>query len=322
MIEVGESRRRMLLTALKAVVLFACAYWVYEKLNNSNQLSADEFKKALSNANLGYLTIAFILFWINWGLEAIKWQKLMARTEQLSFAKSQMAVFAGVTLSAFIPFRAGSFIGRILFIDSKHKIRAIPASVVGNIMQLGTTLFFGTVALFLSASKLNIISNDDWKVKSSLFVGLFVLAFVLVLYKPLARKINLWVRKTFHKKKFRLFSLYQRKELLKVAVISALRYFIFSAQYFIILRAFGVDLDSILLIQAIFVIFLIQSFLPGFILLEVGVRTAVPLFVLAELWPNELGIVAASLCLYVLNILLAMCIGALSIAGLKIRKRQ
>ena len=124
----------MFLTVLKAAVLFGCAYWVYQKLYNSNQLSGIEFGKALDNANTFYLILAFLLFWLNWGLEAVKWQKLMARTEQLSLFRSQMSVFAGVTLSAFIPFRAGSFIGRILFLKSKYKIRAIPAAVVGNIM--------------------------------------------------------------------------------------------------------------------------------------------------------------------------------------------
>jgi hypothetical protein len=320
LIELNQTIKKILLTVIKAAVLFGCVYWVYEKLYHSNQLSALQFKNALLEADKLFLFLAFLLFWINWGLEAFKWQKLIARTEQLSLSRSLSSVFAGVTLSAFIPFRAGSFLGRILFLKSKYKIRAIPAAVVGNALQLGTTLLFGTFALFVAGSRYKIADVNTWESKSVLFFSLIFLAVGLFLYKPLAKRLNTLVRSVFRRKRLRLFSLYKRKELSKVALISILRYFTFSLQYILILKAFGVGVDVELLVFAVFIIFLVQSFLPGFIFLEVGVRTAVPLFVLSGLWQNELNIVAASLFLYVLNILLAMCLGALAISVVKLKK--
>jgi len=105
------------------------------------------------------------------------------------------------------------------------------------------------------------------------------------------------------------------KNTLFVVLLSLLRYGVFCLSYAWILREFGLVPTLGSGWQTAALIFFLQSFFPSVAALDIGVRVAVPLFLLPG--RPETPVVAAALSIYTLNILLPSLAGLLAI----LRKR-
>jgi len=64
-------------------------------------------------------------------------------------------------------------------------------------------------------------------------------------------------------------------------------------------------------------IFLIQTLVPSIALIEIGVRTNVALFVLGLISSNAIGILSASLLLWMINLMLPAIVGAFLLFQIK-----
>jgi hypothetical protein len=84
-----------------------------------------------------------ILTFINWGLEAKKWQALMKHLEPLSYATALKGVLSGVTLSLNTPNRMGEYGGRLLYVKEGNRIKSVSLSIAGSICQLTITVLMG-----------------------------------------------------------------------------------------------------------------------------------------------------------------------------------
>ena len=80
---------------------------------------------------------------INWSFEAIKWKILIEKIQKIKFLTSLKAVMAGITVSAFTPNRVGEFGGRIFFLESQNRTKAIVLTFLGNVAQLLVTIVVG-----------------------------------------------------------------------------------------------------------------------------------------------------------------------------------
>ena len=105
------------------------------------------------------LGLAFILIFLNWGIETVKWKFLIQKIEQLSFFKTFSAVMGGVAVSSFTPNRVGEFAGRMLFLKNKLDTRVVALTVIGSMSQLLMTFFMGLYGFFL------FLANDPFVVK-------------------------------------------------------------------------------------------------------------------------------------------------------------
>lgn len=92
-----------------------------------------------------WLVIIFIF--VNWGMEARKWQLLMKALQPISFFTAIKSVLCGVTLSLNTPNRIGEYGGRILFVNEGNRIKAITLSMAGGMAQLIVTMLMGCFGL-------------------------------------------------------------------------------------------------------------------------------------------------------------------------------
>jgi len=88
-----------------------------------------------------------ILAFINWGIEARKWQLLVKSLQRISYFVAFKAVLSGVTLSLNTPNRIGEYGGRILYVKEGNRIKAISLSIAGSMSQLIITLLMGCTGL-------------------------------------------------------------------------------------------------------------------------------------------------------------------------------
>ena len=92
-----------------------------------------------------WLVIIFVF--VNWGIEARKWQLLLKAVQPISFITAFKSVLCGVTLSLNTPNRIGEYGGRILFVKEGNRIKAVTLSIAGGMSQLIITMLMGCFGL-------------------------------------------------------------------------------------------------------------------------------------------------------------------------------
>lgn len=113
---------------------------------------------------------------------------------------------------------------------------------------------------------------------------------------------------------------YTRKELFTVFCLSLFRYFIFSIQYYFILKCFQIDLSILLSFHLIALTFLVSSIIPSFAFSEMLVRGASAMYFFSLYVPDTSLVLASSLMVWLINLALPAIVGAFFIGKLKFFK--
>lgn len=291
------------------------AFWIIiDKLKN-NFISAYE---NLSNSiHYELIFITFCLLFLNWGIEAYKWRYLIRKTEKISFIKAFKLTITGVSISMITPNRIGEIPGRALLINKKDKLKdLIVSTAVGAYSQLLITFIFGTFASFFvlewfeTGVDLNLL----------LFFMVIFMLFLTITYffnqhlKSILNKIP-FIK---NKKILDVLDNYSKREVFLTLILSALRYIVFSFQYYLVLIAFDIHFDSSTELLLIPFCFMISSVIPTFIISEIAVRGSVALFVFGLISNNHIAIVSASLLLWFINVGVPALLGLLFLNRLKL----
>lgn len=269
--------------------------------------------------NYSALVIACFLFFINWGIETLKWRLLIRSVESLGWWKTFLSVMSGTTISLFGPNRTGEFAGRALHFSNGNKVKAAVCAIPGNLAQLLVTLVMGFVALFYVDSPFQQIGFK----KEAVLIWLCMLVLVLV---------SIYWSLPFLRKRMGLTGFYNSVKgyvepvfayssllLLKVSLWSFLRYLVFATQFYLMLVACGVQIHWFDAFASIAVVYLFMAVIPGFAITEFTVRGSVSLFLLAPLTANATGVLAASTALWLINLVLPALIGGIAIYSIKIK---
>ncbi len=100
----------------------------------------------------------FALMWVNWGLEAAKWQISILPVQRISFIRAFQAILAGTCIASFTPNRVGEYLGRMLYVDQGKKIQSVAPTIVCSMAQILITLVAGSRGYyFLYASAASIL---------------------------------------------------------------------------------------------------------------------------------------------------------------------
>ena len=261
------------------------------------------------------------LIFVNWSIEAVKWKILIAKFEKISFPKSLSSVLSGVTISIFTPNRVGEFAGRIFYLQKADKVQAAIASMIGGFIQLLVTILAGIAAYYILENVYEDFFQTAQFVSPNMAILLFVLfvLFVIALLFIYAKRNRQFAR---YKKYIDVLGNYSSSELFGIAALSALRYAVFSFQYFLVLRLFGVNAGPLIFFSLIALTFFVTSVIPTFALSEIAVRGATAVYFFGPLYPNSTAIVAASLLLWILNLAIPALAGGLFIWELKFFNEQ
>jgi len=260
---------------------------------------------------------------VNWSLEAVKWQLLISKLEQISFKKALRAVFSGVTFGIFTPARVGEVGGRILVLKQENRLRAVIVSSLGSYTQFFVTLSFGLLSLSLllnnypeKALKLDLpyINTVELFIKVFLFctfpayfffpqIAVFLLSF------PKFEKYRYYFEAVLCFNSFDLF---------KILILSAIRYLVFHLQFFLVLYFFSITINAHQIFICVALMYFVMLLIPVVTLSEIGIRGSVSLFFFGLFSQNPVGIVAASLLIWLINIAIPAIIGSLFV--LKVQK--
>jgi len=278
-------------------------------------------RQGIRHANIPLLMITGVLLFVNWGLEALKWKLLIAPLETISFSVALKSVFAGVTVSIFMPNRIGEFAGRIFFLEKADKVEATLKNFVGGFMQFCITLLLGIPAFFIAIR----LSGNDLKASGLLNVKAAEIVFLVLLAGCITLIFLNKIRARFSpaiQSYFKAIFDTDRNTFVIAFLLSFVRYCVFIFQYYLVLVAFGVQPGMFISLMIIAIAFLITSVIPSFALTEVVTRGAVAVS-LFHLFTDVAvgGVVVASLLVWIINLAIPALIGSAFIWKLKFFKK-
>lgn len=281
--------------------------------------------------------IVFIMMFLNWSIEAIKWKFLIKKEEEISFFTSLKAVFAGVTVSIFTPNRVGEYFGRVFILKKTHPWKGIFITIIGSFSQLLVTMLIGTISFWIFSKKYltNLTTTSEYLLNAMIITSIALVIFMFLFYfnvkivEPIAnRLLNSRWKKTA--KYIKIFSAFKTSELLKVFLLSLSRYVVFTLQYIILLRAFQVPVSIIDAVMLITLLLFIMTAIPTISLAEIGIRGSVIISIFSIFFNNssvfisehELTLVTTTLFIWIINLVLPAIIGSIFVFQLKFFKKN
>lgn len=267
------------------------------------------------------------MMFLNWGLEAFKWQMLLSPLENISYPNAYKSVLAGCSITMLTPNRVGEYGGRILYVKEENRLDAIPLTILGSVSQLFITVLMGTFGLvylhFFSADQQLFSSLPTYTNEVLLYISISAAVFLLLIYLRIGLLVKFlnkvkWLQKLAAH--IVLLNTFSRKQLLRILFLSFLRYMVFILQFVLLLQIMQVDVSFFTCFRLLTVFYLVMAIAPTIGFTELPIRAAASLEILQLYSNNLIGIQAASLGIWIINLVVPAIIGSLLILGIKILK--
>ena len=264
----------------------------------------------------------------NWGIEARKWQVLIQHVQQFSFLKALQSVLSGCSVTMLTPNRIGEYGGRILYVEEGNRIKAISLTIVGSISQLLVTMVMGCSGLFYlrffsqtGSNALPVLPHFWGDVLIYLSVSVTVL--LSFFYLRLG-----WLVRTMEKvpalqkvvQHIKVLDEFTDWQLVRILSLSFVRYLVFIIQYILLLQVMHTGISHLICFWLITVFYLVMAVAPTVGFIELPVRVGASTTLLKNFTGNELGIGAAALGIWIINLVIPAIIGSLLILSIKIVK--
>lgn len=315
-------------TIVKIVIVLLGIWIIYKKIihnQNITQLGSDIKSSFTSTKHIYLLILTIILVPINIYLEGVKWRIQLKPIENISYYKSFLSIFTGLTAGMFFPNRMGNFLGRIFMMENGDRIKAAMVTIVGGMAQMIATVSVGLIATIFFVNKYFVLLT----ISIILIVALLLLIYFNI---HVLKYFQFLIPKKFKEKTkeyFDVFSLYDKKELLKILIISFLRYFIYTFQFVLLIWAFNIPLTYLNAMIPISFTYLLMMVIPFITITEIAIRGSVSILVF-EKWfiingisnSLELMVFSASSLLWILNIAIPSIIGLFLIHRLKFFRQK
>jgi len=263
-----------------------------------------------------YLWLCMGLMFANTSLEGCKWFLLAKSVEPITYKKAFSSYLAGVAFSVVTPNRIGEYPGRILYLGRSHTFRYINVSVLGVIAQLSGLYIFGLLGLIYY----NLAYPD---LKSHIILVACVIANIFIAFLYL--NFESWVPALEKIKWLRRFAVYGRL-LSKVTTqwqiiilgMSMLRVAIFTAQYLFLLRWMNVTMPLVQGYCMAALFFWIMAIIPSLAFTGFVSRVKISLVLFLHFSSNAHGILAATVGIWLLNLIVPSIIGSILILRMRL----
>jgi hypothetical protein len=314
---------------LGPLLFLILSFSLYRQVIKQPDLSANWSAIKNSWHNCKFWLVIFLMM-VNWGIEAKKWQLLIRHVQQFSFIWAFKSVLSGSSVTMLTPNRVGEYGGRILYVDEGNRIKAISLTIVGSISQLLVTLIVGCSGLFYlrvfagnASNALNVLPELWSNVLIYLSIGITII--LLLFYLRLS-----WIVQLMEKmpglqkivKHIKVLDEFSNMQLLRILLLSFIRYLVFVCQYVLLLQVMDVQIAGWLCFWLMSVFYLVMAIAPTFGFIELPVRARASWELLKFYSGNSLGIGAAALGIWFINLVIPAIFGSLLILSIKIVKEK
>lgn len=266
-------------------------------------------------------SICFLLLLVNWGIEAYKWKRLIKSSVTISSIQALRTIFTSVTVGLITPNRIGEIPARVLLVKGKNNTKQLVyATLVGAYSQMLVTLGAGSLGLYYTQHHFDRFIT--FKYASAILLMAFMVLFIATFQLNKIKSLILKIPFLAHQKAIIAIQEFSFTEIITAMVLSAFRYGIFFAQYFMLLYLFNINFQTITNLGLIAVCFMVSSFIPSILLSEIGIRSSVALVVFGTLSSDNVAILICSLMLWVINVGFPALIGIFNLKNLHIPQNR
>lgn len=295
----------------------------YQIQNQQDEEDTIEILKSAFNSEnlLPFISVIGLMF-LNWGIEAKKWQISIKIITPISFIQSFKAIFSGTTVAFFTPNRIGEYIGRMWYVEKSHRLHTIPLTIIGSITQVTVTLFIGFLALlywkFFSVHE----PIEKGLLNVLLWVSILLVCLMILFYSKakwiLDKILSIsWLKKA--NPYFQAVISIDKMVFFQLLVLSFCRYFVFILQYWLIMDIFGIKLSIPIVTGIMATIFFLLAMIPTFgDLMDMSIRLKASVYMVQNITGNITGMLATSLTIWIVNLVIPALIGSLLILTIRI----
>ncbi|MGZ3904363.1 MAG: lysylphosphatidylglycerol synthase transmembrane domain-containing protein [Bacteroidia bacterium] len=297
--------KKNITTLIKILIGVLCILLIAQRLYNSySPENLQSVQSIFSSENYLLLTVTCLLMTVNWGIEVWKWKIITAPIQEISFLNAWRSVWTGVCIGNLTPGRLGEFAGRIMFYQPQNRAKVATSHFVSGITQLVITIVMGCLGLLVFS---NVVNFGFFVVT---LAGEIILLVILIWALANLSKLISKVVKFSFLKKFDFEGLSFSKNILsKLLSLSALRYFVFSFQFYLLLHCCNISGSFFEISAAIAIMYLLLSTIPMISFAEVGVRAYVAVLLFKSFEVNEWQLSAIATLLWFINIAIPSLIG-------------
>ncbi len=272
--------------------------------------------------------VALALLPMNILLETIKWQIIINPLERVPLLNALAAVLSGISVSMFLPNRVGDYLGRIFVLRKANPAKAVLLTVIGSFSHLLVIGIAGAIALLVLLPNLDFLDFLPVTLKFWTLLTIMVIAigggvglyFNLRLLRRVLSGHKGWVQRV--EQLLGVYDLLSNGRLLAALGISALRYFVYCTQFYLLILALGHSLPYPGGLMLISLIYLLMTLIPTIAISELGIRGSVAVAVFTTFSSNDatqtgMVVFAASSMLWLINLALPALMGVLSVNRLR-----
>jgi len=295
------------------LLVASVVYLLYEIVQFKDYDVLLENLRSGSLVNFIWLIGVFLLLPVNLALETLKWKRVSRYLENQPLSLAIKAILAGISSGFVTPNRLGDIVGRMHFLQPENRKSAVSLAAINSLTQNLAILLPGIpLAILFFMQKQSAVQSATY----ILFLIAILLLFLvtLIVLPVIARRIKSEQIQTY----FSGLTNYTFKDMVVITGWSLLRFGVFSFQFFLMLRFFGVELSLTQAITSIPVMYLLVTFTPAFAFSEALIRGSWAVFVIGTFADNLPGILMAGVGLWFVNVVVPVVIGA-GISSLKLR---
>ncbi len=300
--------KQLFFMLIKLSIVIGAFYFIHNRLTTNEHLNFTVFVDFLTENDIFSLkNVLFLLFltFFNWFFEILKWQNLVQIIDNISFYNATKQSLAALTASLFTPNRIGDYAAKAIYYKSSKRPKIMLLNLLSHMMQMGVTTLFGAIGLGFFIYTYNPEISYD-KLGRFVIILAIILSFIII-----GTKQNTITVKGFSfKKVIGFIKGISRKTHFKNALFSSVRYIIFSFQFYLLLRLFGVDVYYLNAMIVITTMYLAASIIPSVFIFDVVVKGSVALFIFEIVGVNDLTILSIIMLMWILNFVIPSIIGS------------
>ncbi|NDP21619.1 MAG: flippase-like domain-containing protein [Paludibacter sp.] len=300
-------------TSFKWFILIASYSFLAYKLITFDryEVLANEWSQ-LSITQFWWLAMVLVLLPANWLLEAKKWQMFVSKIQKITLFFAIKAVLSGIFTGFFTPNRVGELVGRVSFLKNENRKSGVTLSVLNSLTQNIIMAFFGIPACILFfLSQNETLNTEIIRYLLLLIISLILFGWLYFNLPQLSHRLKSNRISAAVSSFSNCLSDFSVQDLFKIMLVTLMRYVVFCAQFYFMLRFFNVGLDFWQAFIAIPTTYLFVTFTPSLAFSEAAVRSSYAVLIIGAFSSPEIPIILAGVSIWIVNFVLPMLSGSL-----------
>jgi hypothetical protein len=204
-----------------------------------------------------------------------------------------------------------------LYFKKNSRKKIIALNFIGNLSQLTATIIFGIIGFIFIFLSFDIHFPAVNIQKMFIAIAIVSVLYYVVKLAGISKIVTIQLKKAIAYLKEVSFKFY-----IKILVISAVRYLIFSHQFYFLLRLFEIETNYFTLINLISCSYFVASILPSLAIFDWALKGSIAVFMFNFIGLNVLTIITVTTIMWLLNVAIPALLGSIFVLNFNFPKNE